>query len=131
MTKEKDNLYVHSRLTEIFSIHPILKDKKLKKLDIPYPASQYEHEKIDVVNWEDFIKNEPDRIPLLVANRAHLWPKDVPYEVFFEQKRMVALLYVAYLNLVILGCEVYELPAGFNSQSNFPEEYEAYTLLKP
>jgi hypothetical protein len=130
MSQEKDNLYVHKRLTELFSSHPILRDKKLKKLNIPYPANQYEHEKIEVVNWEEFIKNEPDRIPLLIANRAQLWPKDIPYEDFFEQKRTVALLHVAYLNLVILGCDVYELPAGFNSKSVFPSDYEAYQLSK-
>ena len=130
MSLEKDNVYVHTRLTEVFSRHPILKDKKLKKLDIPYPANQYEHEKIDVVKWEEFIKNEPDRIPMLVANRAQLWPKNIPYEFFFEQKRTVALLHVAYLNLVILGCDVYELPAGFNSKSDFPNDYEAYPLAK-
>jgi hypothetical protein len=52
MSLEKDNVYVHTRLTEIFSRHPILKDKKLKKLNIPYPANQYEHEKIDD-RWHD------------------------------------------------------------------------------
>ena len=83
MSKVEDNLYVNSRLTEIFLIHSILKDKILKKLNINYPASQYEHEKIDVFDWQEFVENEPDRFPLHVAyNRAHLWPKAISFYVF-------------------------------------------------
>jgi hypothetical protein len=64
MSKVEDNLYVNSRLTEIFLTHSILKDKILKKLNINYPASQYEHEKIDVVDWQEFVEKRTRQISI-------------------------------------------------------------------
>jgi hypothetical protein len=120
--------YINSKLEEIFSYNPILKNKRLKKLNICYPYNEFNHDKIDVVEWDDFIKHETERLPLLVANRARLWPKEIPFDNFFEEKRIAALLHITYLNCVVLGCEVYQLPASFNYKIDFPKDYKTYII---
>lgn len=126
-------LYTYSILKEMLFNHAILKGKSLKKLNIHYPGIYIEvskNEIIEEVEWSEFLKDEPDRIPLLVANRAHLWPKAVPFDIFFEQERTVALLHVFYLSGYVKGCEVYQLPASFNYLVDFPKDYERFKLLK-
>lgn len=129
----ENKLDINSRLTEIFSMPFILKDKRLKKLNIGYPGIGSDLDingKVDVVEWHEFIKDEQLRIPLLVANRAHLWPKAVPFDIFFEQERTVALLHVFYCSSYVRGCEVYRLPAAFNYLVDYPMDYERFKLLK-
>jgi phosphomannomutase len=58
MYEDENDLWVNSKITEIFSIQPILKNKRLKKLNIDYPVIQDPNEWIDVVDWEEFVKNE-------------------------------------------------------------------------
>jgi hypothetical protein len=65
---DENDLWVNSKITEIFSIQPILKNKRLKKLNINYPVFQNPNEWIDVLDLKEFVKNESNRIPLLVAN---------------------------------------------------------------
>ena len=119
---------VNSKLTEILSIHPILKNKRLKKLNIDYPIIQNPNEWIDVVDWSAFVKNESNGLPLLVANGWGLWPKAIHNENFFQEERIVALLHIYPLSGCIIGCEVYKLPASFNFHVDFPKDYEAFKL---
>jgi hypothetical protein len=128
MYEDENDLWVNSKITEIFSIQPILKNKRLKKLNIDYPVIQDPNEWIDVVDWEEFVKNEANRIPLLVANGWGLWPKAIPNENFFQEERIVALLHIYPLSGCIIGCEVYKLPASFNFHVDFPKDYEAFKL---
>lgn len=121
---------VNSKLTEILSIHPILKDKRLKKLNIGYPIIQNQNEWIDVVDLPAFVKNEANRLPLLVANRGGLWPKAIPYENFFQEERIVALIHIYLYGFYIRGCEVYKLPASFNFLVDFPKDYESFKLME-
>ena len=121
-----------NKLTRLLNKHPILKNKRLKKLKVDYPGFDSEldnHEKIDVVEWDEFVKDEPDRIPLLIVNRANLWPKTIPFDIFFEKDRTVALLEVPLYTYWIYGCEVYKIPASFNYNLGYNKsDYEMYKL---
>jgi len=121
-----------NKLTRLLNKHPILKNKRLKKLNVEYPGFDPEldnHEKIDVVEWDEFVKDEPDRIPLLIVNRANLWPKTIPFDIFFENDRSVALLEVPLYTNWIYGCEVYKIPASFNYNLGYNKsDYEMYKL---
>ncbi len=130
MSTQENCSWVNAELTDIFSIHPILKDKRLKKLNIGYPIIQNQNEWIDVVDWPAFVKDEPNRLPLLVGNRGGLWPKAIPYDIFFQQERIVAVLHIYLYSFYIRGCEVYKLPASFNFLVDYPQGYEAFKLMK-
>lgn len=124
--------YKKTKFTRLLNKHPILKKKRLKKLNVVYPGFDPElddHEKIDVVEWDEFVKDEPDRIPLLIVNRANLWPKTIPFDIFFEKDRSVALLEVPLYTYWIYGCEVYKIPASFNYNLGYNKsDYEMYKL---
>lgn len=121
-----------NKLTRLFNKLTILKNKRLKKLKVDYPGFDSEldnHEKIDVVEWDEFVKDEPDRIPLLIVNRANLWPKTIPFDIFFEKDRTVALLEVPLYTCWIYGCEVYKIPTSFNYNLGYNKsDYEKYKL---
>lgn len=121
-----------NKLTRLFNKLSILKNKRLKKLKVDYPGFDSEldnHEKIDVVEWDEFVKDEPDRIPLLIVNRANLWPKTIPFDIFFEKDRTVALLEVPLYTCWIYGCEVYKIPTSFNYNLGYNKsDYEKYKL---
>lgn len=113
---------------DVILSHPSIKEIRLKKLDVIYPSGVIDGH-VDVVDWENFIMTETNRLPLLIVNRAGLWPKSIKYDVFFAQPRQVVLLHVHYLSNYVGGCDIYCLPKAFDYRAfKFPQDYEQFKV---
>lgn len=118
------------RFLKLLESHAIMKTVRLKKLRLHYQHRFHDSlAYIDEVDEQTFLKRESNRLPLLIVNRAGLWPKCINYPLFFKEPRTVALLHFAYLSSVVMGFDIYRLPAGWNYKTPFDEGYEEYRVI--
>lgn len=116
---------------KMLGTHPALQHVRLKKLN--GHGFQYNLQScmcyIDCVNWWDFICPEHDRLPLLIVNRAGLWPKSINYQMLFKESKTIALFHCAYLSAgAALAFDVYRLPAGWHYDTPFDRDYIKYKI---
>jgi len=126
---DQTDRFEEDAFTKLLKNHPALKQVSLKKPDQDYPCICKSHmHYIEVVNWWEFIQPEDDRLPLLIVNRAGLWPKSINYQMLFKESQTVALFHCAYLSGAPLGFDVYRLPAGWHYETPFGPIYTQYRI---
>lgn len=78
LNNDKTDNFKENPFTKLLKNHPALTNVSLKKIDQDYPCGcKSSMHNIEVVKWWDFIRPEDDRLPLLIVNRAGLWPRDI------------------------------------------------------
>ena len=66
--------------------------KRFKRLDKDYPPFEIDQSLIDIVEMEEFIKIEEQRIPLFIGSQFGINPKIDDMPEFFNGRKLIAIL---------------------------------------
>ncbi len=101
--------------------------KRFKRLDEGYPPFEIDKALIDIVEMEEFIKNEEQRIPLFIGSQFGINPNIDDMPEFFNGRKLIAILSKSVLSGHVSGLTVYQIEKNekkfnFNKVEHYKNE---------
>jgi len=91
--------------------------KKFKRLDKGYPPFDIDEELIEIVEFEEFVKIEENRIPLFIGTQCGINPRINNMQEFFNGRKLVAILGKSLLSRHVSGLSLYQIEVNETSFS--------------
>jgi len=83
--------------------------KRFKKLNIGYPRFDIDETLMDVVELDEFIKIEDQRIPLFIGSQFGIHPRIDEMPDFFNGEKIIAILGKSLLSGTVAGLTLYQI----------------------
>lgn len=83
--------------------------KRFKRLDKGYPPFEIDKALIDIVEFEEFIKIEEQRIPLFIGSQFGINPRIDDIPELFNGRKLIAVLSKSLLSGHVSGLTVYQI----------------------
>ena len=94
---------------EKFKVDAVYGAKRFKKLDVGYPSFDIDETIVDIVNLDDFIKIEDNRIPLFIGSQFGIKPDINKLSGFFNGEKEIAILNKSMLSGVVSGLGIFQI----------------------
>lgn len=86
--------------------------KRFKRLKKGYPRFEIDEAIIDIVEFEEFIKIEEQRIPLFIGSQFGINPRIDEIPRFFNGEKLIAILNKSLLSGHVAGLSLYQIGAN-------------------
>ena len=83
--------------------------KRFKRLNKGYPPFNIDEAIIDIVEFEEFIKIEEQRIPLFIGSQFGISPRIDEIPQFFNGEKLIAILGKSLLSGHVAGLSLYQI----------------------
>ncbi len=83
--------------------------KRFKRLNKGYPPFDIDQSLIDIVEMEEFIKIEEQRLPLFIGSQFGISPNIDDMPEFFNGRKLIAILNKSLLSGHVSGLIVYQI----------------------
>ncbi len=83
--------------------------KRFKRLNVSYPRFEIDEALIDIVEFEEFISIEKQRIPLFIGSQFGMSPGIKNMPEFFNGRKLIAILNKSLLSGCVSGLNLYQI----------------------